>query len=151
MGSRICRCGEPATVFLNEMDGWGCENCAAELGITFFEDDPIVTNAKGGINYTIDDMEKDISDIITGLAGIRRAKGHDYSGTGDTLDNLREFGTLGVVVRIGDKFKRLKHFWLQGTLEVADEKIDDTIDDLINYALYLKIMRRQEQLIRGEM
>ena len=117
----------------------------------FPPDDPIVTNDKGGINYTIDDMEKDISDIITGLADMRRAKGHDYSGTGDTLDNLREFGTLGVVVRIGDKFKRLKHFWLQGTLEVAEEKIDDTIDDLINYALYLKIMRRQEQLIRGEM
>jgi hypothetical protein len=97
------------------------------------------------MKYTIDDMEKDISDIITGLAELRRAKGHDYSGTEDTLDNLREFGALGVLVRIGDKFKRLKHFYRQGILAVTDEKIEDTINDLINYALYLKILYEQEK------
>ena len=96
------------------------------------------------MKYTIKDMEKEIDEIVAGLADMRRAKGHDYSGTEDTLDNLREFGSLGVVVRIGDKFKRLKHFYKQGVLEVEDEKIDDTVNDLINYALYLKILRRQE-------
>ena len=97
------------------------------------------------MKYTIDDMEDEIRDIISGLAVMRKAKGHDYSGEGDTLDNLREFGSFGVLVRIGDKFKRLKHFYRQGVLSVADEKIDDTVNDLINYALYLKIMRKQEQ------
>ncbi|KKM77036.1 hypothetical protein LCGC14_1374040 [marine sediment metagenome] len=97
------------------------------------------------MKYTIDDLEKDISDIITELAAMRKAKGHDYSGTEDTLDNLREFGTFGVVVRIMDKVKRLKHFFRQGVLEVEDEKIGDTMCDLINYALYLLIMWRQER------
>ena len=97
------------------------------------------------MGYTIDEMEKDISDINTELTGLRRAKGHDYSGLDDTLDNLREFGWKGIVVRIGDKFKRLKHFTLQGNLEVSDESIEDTWKDLINYANYGLIMYRQEK------
>ena len=96
------------------------------------------------MKYTIDDMEYDIRNIIFNLGDMRRDKGHDYSGTVDTLDNLREFGSFGVLVRIGDKFKRLKHFYKQGELKVKDEKILDTMDDLINYALYLKIMYLQE-------
>jgi len=97
------------------------------------------------MKYTIHDMEYDIYNIIQSLAAIRKAKGHDYSGTEDTLDNLREFGSFGVLIRIGDKFKRLKHFYHQKELAVKDEKIVDTMDDLINYALYLKIMYLQEQ------
>jgi hypothetical protein len=97
------------------------------------------------MSYTIDDMEKDINSIMGELAVLRKAKGHDYSGTADTLDNLREFGSFGVVVRIGDKFKRLKHFYSQKELAVHDEKIEDTMQDLINYACYLLIMYRQER------
>lgn len=95
--------------------------------------------------YPIEQLEQDIQQIIAQLGKLRQAKGHDYSGLKDTFDNLREFGSLGVLVRIGDKFKRLKNFYLQGTLAVADEKVTDTMDDLINYALYLKIMYLQEQ------
>ncbi len=94
--------------------------------------------------YTLEKLEQDITEIINDLSALRAAKGHDYSGSADTLDNLREFGSHGVLVRIGDKFKRLKHFYQQGVLQVADEKITDTMDDLINYALYLKIMYGQE-------
>ncbi len=97
------------------------------------------------MSYTILKLEEDISQIITELSKMREAKGHDYSGTEDTLDNLREFGSFGVLVRIGDKFKRLKHFYDQGELKVTDEKIEDTMDDLINYTLYLKIMYQQER------
>ena len=96
------------------------------------------------MNYTIENLENDISDIITELAEMRKAKGKDYSGMEDTLDNLRGFGSFGVVVRIGDKFKRLKHFYKQGVLAVENEKIEDTMKDLINYSLYLLIMWRQE-------
>lgn len=95
--------------------------------------------------YSIEVLERDIQRMIAELAALRRTKGHDYSGTADTLENLREFGSFGVLVRLGDKFKRLKHFYRQGDLAVAAEKITDTMDDLINYALYLKIMYRQEQ------
>ena len=96
------------------------------------------------MNYTIDNMAEDIIEINEELAAIRRAKGHDYSGINDTLDNLREFGWRGVGVRIGDKFKRLKHFVFQDKLAVKDESIEDTMKDLINYAYYVLIMYRQE-------
>ncbi len=96
-------------------------------------------------NYTIIDLEKDIESITHELAELRAKKGHDYSGTEDTLDNLREFGSFGVLVRIGDKFKRLKHFYEQGELHVKDESIEDTMKDLVNYVNYLLIMYRQEK------
>ncbi len=95
--------------------------------------------------YTIEQLESDINGIVTDLAKMRKAKGHDYSGTEDTFDNLREFGSRGVLVRIGDKFKRLKHFYSQGELSVKDETVLDTMRDLINYALFLFILHQQEQ------
>jgi len=96
-------------------------------------------------DYTNDDLERDIDDIITELAIIRKAKGHDYSGEEDTFDNLREFGSLGVLARLTDKVKRLIRFYQQNPLYVKDESIEDTMKDLINYALYLKIMFEQEK------
>lgn len=96
------------------------------------------------MKYTIEQMEVDINRIISELSEMRLNKGHDYSGTEDTLDNLREFGSLGVLVRIGDKFKRLKHFYRQRTLKVKDETALDTMNDLINYSLYLRILYEQE-------
>ena len=97
------------------------------------------------MTYTFDDLEKDVVFHVKRLASMRKAKGHDYSGTDDTFDNLREFGSLGVLVRIGDKFKRLKHFYRQGDLAVSGESVKDTMDDLINYALFLRIIWGQEQ------
>jgi len=71
---------------------------------------------------------------------------HDYSGTKDTLDNLRAFGWKGVVVRLGDKFHRLKHSILSGEdLRVKDESLEDTLQDFINYALFALILYRQEK------
>jgi len=95
--------------------------------------------------YTIENLEHDIGGVVGELAEVRRAKGHDYSGLEDTLDNLREFGWRGVVVRIGDKFKRLKWFSKQNKLAVSDETVEDTMGDLINYALYCLILYRQEK------
>ena len=97
-------------------------------------------------NYTLIDLERDVESIIQELAEVRARKGHDYSGTTDTLDNLRAFGWKGVVVRLGDKFHRLKHFMLgDGELKVKDESIEDTMQDMINYAIFQLILYRQEK------
>ena len=99
------------------------------------------------MNYTIEKLEVDIAKIISELSQMRKDKGHDYSGTEDTLDNLREFGAFGVLVRIGDKFKRLKHYYKSGKdLKIKDETALDTINDLINYSLYLRTLFEQEKL-----
>lgn len=97
------------------------------------------------MSYTINDLEKDISDINIELSDIRKAKGHDYSGEEDTFDNLRDFGSLGVAARMGDKYHRLKWFYQQGILAVENETVEDTIKDLINYAYFLLLLYRQEK------
>ena len=68
-----------------------------------------------------------------------RRKGHDYSGDEDCLDNLRDFGFAGIVVRMGDKYKRLKNFVKNKNLKVKDESIIDTLRDLRNYAFFAQI------------
>lgn len=98
------------------------------------------------MKYTIDDLEFDIERLIGELAALRAAKGHDYSSDEeDTFENLRLFGWQGILVRIGDKVMRLKSFSKKGLLKVKDEKVEDTMQDLINYALYLLIVYRQEK------
>lgn len=77
------------------------------------------------------------------LIPILRAKGHDYSGT-DMLGNLRDFGWQGVIVRIGDKYHRLKNFCKQGELKVKDETIEDTLKDLINYGFLALLLKRYD-------
>ena len=97
------------------------------------------------ITYSYDDLETDIERLITELSSMREMKGSDYSGEVDTLDNLRDFGWWGVVVRIGDKYKRLKRATMSPKLKVPDESVEDTMKDLINYALFLLIMYRQAE------
>lgn len=99
------------------------------------------------MKYTIDDLEFDIEKLVGELSELRSKKGHDYSSNGDTLENLRLFGWQGIIVRMGDKLMRLKSFTVKGDLQCQDEKIEDTMQDLINYALYLLIMYRQEKYI----
>lgn len=94
------------------------------------------------MKYSIDDLEQDIDSVIDELRELRKNKGHDYSEGDDTLENLRPCGSYGVVVRIGDKFHRLKSLLKKEDIACKDEKIEDTMKDLINYALYLLIMHR---------
>lgn len=71
-------------------------------------------------------------------------KGHDYSGK-DVLSNFQDFGWKGSVVRLGDKYHRLKNFVLQGELWVENETVEDTLKDLLNYAFITLILLRSEK------
>lgn len=82
---------------------------------------------------------------------ITQAKGHDYSGTEDTLANLRAveaFGLCpaekGVLVRLCDKFKRLSRLVGDGAApQVQNESVDDTILDMVNYLILLAALRKE--------
>lgn len=70
-------------------------------------------------------------DLITEEAfDLGKRKNRDYGS-----DNILLFGTAGIVVRIGDKLKRLKTL-STNKAEVVDEKIADTLMDVFNYAVY---------------
>lgn len=91
------------------------------------------------------ERELKIHDIVSNeLLPLLRAKGHDYSGS-DVMSNFRDFGWRGVVVRIGDKYHRLKNFICQGTLDIKDETIQDTMIDLINYGFILLLLYRESR------
>jgi hypothetical protein len=68
------------------------------------------------------------------------AKGHDYSGTEDAMSNFHDFGWQGIIVRIGDKYHRVKNFCKKAVLKVKDESVEDTLYDLITYAALALIM-----------
>jgi len=80
--------------------------------------------------------------LINELLPLMQAKSNDYSGE-DIFSNLGDFGWKGVVVRIGDKYHRLKNFCRSGELKVSDENIEDTLKDLINYSFLALIMKRR--------
>ncbi len=82
---------------------------------------------------------------------IHTAKNTDYSGGGgpgdDPLANFKgseELGIdpgLGIILRMQDKFMRVKAFAKTGKLAVADEGVEDAMTDIANYALlYLALM-----------
>ena len=64
---------------------------------------------------------------------IMEAKNHDYGGHNDPFANFREYGELGIMVRLGDKMSRIKTFLEKGELKVKDEGFRDTVKDAINY------------------
>jgi hypothetical protein len=88
----------------------------------------------------------DISKQHVGDMELLKAKNHDYAGGFDALENLRDFGFFGIVVRLSDKFKRLKNFVRNGqVLAVQDESITETLSDIRNYAHLAEVMFREEQ------
>ena len=69
---------------------------------------------------------------------LMRAKNEDYAVATDPYRNFRQFGRYGILVRLSDKLSRLRTFEERGVLSVKDESIEDTVRDVINYAiLYL--------------
>ena len=52
----------------------------------------------------------------------------------DYGDAFSEYGTIGVLVRIGDKIRRMQSITANGVNLVEDEKLRDTLIDLHNYA-----------------
>lgn len=72
-------------------------------------------------------------------------KGHDYSGDGDCMGNLRRFGGFGIVVRLSDKFSRLEALTKVNNPKVLDESLIDTLRDIRNYCYLLQIFLENKE------
>lgn len=66
---------------------------------------------------------------------LMKKKNHDYAANEDPFRNFRMFGSFGILVRLGDKLARLTSFEENGEFLVEDEKLRDTVLDIINYAV----------------
>lgn len=96
------------------------------------------------------------------MFAITKAKNSDY--TGDTSKPFKNFTMVetmgfasteqGFCTRLTDKMMRIAGFVKNGTLEVVDEKVEDTLLDMANYALlficYLKSQKKSDTINNNE-
>lgn len=80
-------------------------------------------------------------------------KNNDYTATEDPFDNFRAvelFGICnaetGILVRMTDKFKRITALLGGKEQMVKDEAVEDTLLDLANYAIILRLLRGQRKV-----
>ena len=73
------------------------------------------------------------ADITKEMVSLQEKKNKDYGNSFEqTLD---EFGLIAGVIRLNDKMNRVKQLCKSQKQEVKDEKIEDTLIDLANYAV----------------
>jgi hypothetical protein len=102
--------------------------------------------------YSIDQLEADIIKIDRKLSDIRADRGVRYGNSDDTLANVRDAdwfedggwrGALGSAIEC---INRLKVMARKPTTEIDVHDFENATDDLINYALYIKIIGRQKRV-----
>jgi hypothetical protein len=84
------------------------------------------------------------SDVTKKAKDLMVRKAHDYAGKVDPYRNFRQCQSLGlcsveqgILVRMSDKVSRLATFASGGEFKVKDEALEDTVVDVINYAIIL--------------
>lgn len=77
------------------------------------------------------------SEITKEMAETYRKKNSDYGSS--FSQSIKDFGIVAGVVRISDKFNRLKNLTISGKALVNDESIQDTLLDMANYCIMLKM------------
>ena len=71
--------------------------------------------------------------ICQKLNQVYKAKNHDY---GDSFGNTyKKLGIISAVTRLSDKMNRLMSLAVSHDTQVKDEKIEDTLLDMANYAI----------------
>ena len=71
--------------------------------------------------------------ICQKLNAVYKAKNHDY---GDSFgDTFKKLGIISAVTRLSDKMNRLMSLAVAHDAQVKDEKIEDTLLDMANYAI----------------
>lgn len=71
-------------------------------------------------------------EICKGLTNVYSNKNADY---GDSFSSLRKEFPEAILIRIGDKYNRLKTLYRKKEIFVTDESIADTLLDLANYCI----------------
>ena len=82
----------------------------------------------------------DVWDIIDELGNLLISKQRDY-GPGN-INNAFGGPTNGLLVRMGDKFERLKNLFTFGDGKPQHEPIEDSFKDLANYAIIALMVQR---------
>lgn len=83
---------------------------------------------------------------------ISKAKNSDYAGDGDPFKNFKLCETLGIcsveegmLVRITDKLSRISNL-LKKEAKVKDESVLDTLQDLSNYSMIMRVYLESKKI-----
>ena len=96
------------------------------------------------------EQKKQIEYMLDMMRKTMVSKGHDYAGA-DTLANFKEANRIGIstpksiFIRLSDKYMRLARFLSTDELHVKDERVEDTLLDLANYAVLLSVALKEKR------
>lgn len=77
-------------------------------------------------------------EITKSMADLYEKKNSDYGGSFE--ESVKEFGPIAGVVRISDKFNRMKSLLVHGKSRmVNDESVLDTLTDMACYCIMLRM------------
>lgn len=91
---------------------------------------------------------KGLEETFSTCLAIAKAKNEDYANDDDPFKNFKLSTQIGVLperailVRISDKLSRISNL-LDREASVKEERLEDTIMDMINYLAILKEYRKQ--------
>jgi len=95
---------------------------------------------------TRDELLREFKRLTDQMYSITQVKNNDYGSTEDPLANFSEFGEFGFLVRMSDKWKRIKTaLYEKRELAVKDETVEDTLLDLANYCVLLLCWRAAQR------
>lgn len=106
-----------------ELDPAACENAEAKCCSKELNESKLPIEQKVARHYA----------ICQKLNQVYKAKNHDY---GDSFgDTYKKLGIISAVTRLSDKMNRLMSLAVSHDAQVKDEKIEDTLLDMANYAI----------------
>ena len=95
------------------------------------------------MTWTRQEYLENFAGITKEMLELTTKKSNDYASDLDPFANFRTFGELGILVRMSDKFARLKTaLYDRRDMAVTTESVEDTIIDLATYAILLLAYRK---------
>ena len=93
----------------------------------------------GGVKWDVAEFEK----ITKKMFDTYKKKNADY---GNSFDDLfDEFGMTSALIRMKDKYNRLKSITEKKDIQVKDESVEDTLLDLANYCILTILKLRKNR------
>lgn len=117
------------------------DNIKSELVEVYYPDFGIINNLE---------VKHSVVSLLDRMKAVYEAKDSDYSENDLPMGNLIESLELGiepwkgVLLRIGDKKRRIGSFVKKLNFQVKDEAVDDTLVDMSNYAMLGYVLWKQK-------
>lgn len=90
---------------------------------------------------------KQFNELAQTMCELYEKKNADY---GDSFNiSLDKYGIIAALTRISDKFNRIENLILNQNKKVEDEKVEDTLIDLANYAMMTVLWIKKNNKIKN--